>query len=277
MALSLDRMSIEEAGMDPAALAAAVHRQLGDQPGPVPVDEIALALDIVEIRRERITGIEGALVTTPERDCGSILVNLGSQRQRQRFTVGHELLHFLNPLHKQTSPDGFQCRAKDMRLGQRGRVNPTWMELQEVEANRFSIELLAPAHRMAPFLRGGADFERIAAAANGLDISKQAAARRYIELHRDCLALVFAKEDKVEYVDWSDHFPRLRLRRGDRLPIRLSPTSASERLSTMDEADAGDWLAMPQAAALFTQILTQAAGHSITLLLAETGDPDDRG
>ena len=48
--LALDRMEIEEAGPNPERLAAAIHAQLQLKAGPVPVYEIAEALDIVEIR-----------------------------------------------------------------------------------------------------------------------------------------------------------------------------------------------------------------------------------
>ena len=49
MTLSLDRMEIESAGSDPVRLAGALLRQLPELAGRVPIDEIALALDIVEI------------------------------------------------------------------------------------------------------------------------------------------------------------------------------------------------------------------------------------
>lgn len=101
----LDRIAIEDVGANAVRLAEAIHVQLGDRPGPVPVGEIARALDIVEIRMETLSNIEGALVTTPERGFGSILVNQNSSSRRRRFTIGHELLHFLSPTHRPTSPD----------------------------------------------------------------------------------------------------------------------------------------------------------------------------
>jgi hypothetical protein len=71
MALTLDRMEIEESGRaDPERLAAAIHRQLGDAKGAVPVYEIARALDIIEIRECQVDHFEGALVTEAERNEG---------------------------------------------------------------------------------------------------------------------------------------------------------------------------------------------------------------
>jgi hypothetical protein len=85
--VKLDRMAIEEAGPDPERIAASIHMQLALLSGPVPIHQVAEALDIVEIRLVPLKGLEGALVSTPERDIGSIVVNSASSAQRQRFSV----------------------------------------------------------------------------------------------------------------------------------------------------------------------------------------------
>ncbi len=140
-------MSIEDVGLNPRRIAEAILAQLEGERGAVPVREIALALDIEWIRAEPLSNIEAALVTTAERDRGQILLNSRSSRQRQRFSLGHELLHFLNPLHEQTSEGGFQCSRLDMRASAstQGRH-----ERQESEANEFAIELLTPRSVSSP-------------------------------------------------------------------------------------------------------------------------------
>jgi PAS domain S-box-containing protein len=123
--------------------------------------EIARALDIEEIREEALTSFEGALIASPEKGRGSILVNKRSSSQRRRYTVGHELGHFLNPWHKPTTGDQFECTRSDMLV-----TSGTNRHLrQEVEANRFAIELLAPARRLRAYLSGAADLERVLALA----------------------------------------------------------------------------------------------------------------
>jgi len=107
----LDRIDVEGAGPNATRLAKAIHGQLGPRPGPVKVHEIARALDIVDIREEALDGFEAALITLPDRPYGSILINLNSSPQRRRYSVGHELLHFLNPWHEPTLPVGFQCSS----------------------------------------------------------------------------------------------------------------------------------------------------------------------
>ncbi len=84
MLLELDRIAVEEAGANAQRLAAAIHAQLPDLVPPVPIETIALALDIEEIRVEPLTGFEAALVTTPEKGRGSILVNANSSPRRRR-------------------------------------------------------------------------------------------------------------------------------------------------------------------------------------------------
>ncbi len=84
MSVALDRMAIEEVGLNPQRLAEAIHDQLAGLEGTVPLYDIAAALDIEEIREQRLSNLEAALVTTPERDRGRVLLNSSSSRQRRR-------------------------------------------------------------------------------------------------------------------------------------------------------------------------------------------------
>src|SRR5829696_4147658 len=215
MHVELERMAIEDVGANPERLAKAIHDQLPGLEGAVPVYDIARALDIEEIRDEALSGFEGALITPPEKGTGSILVNATSQRQRRRYTVGHELGHFLNPWHKPTAPEGFRCTGADMLV----TSGASRHQQQEAEANRFAIELLAPERHVAPYLSGAADLANKAVAlATDFDISKEAAARRYVALHDETLAVLFARGATVRYVDRPPDFPALSFWNGDRLP-----------------------------------------------------------
>jgi hypothetical protein len=137
-------MVIEDAGPNPKKLAEAIHAQLKLRSGAVPIHAIARALDIVDIREERLPGMEGALVMPLDRNQGAIFANARSSGRRRRFTIAHELGHFLNPWHEPPSPLAFACTAEDLRT--------TWRDLprdpnrhwqQDSQANRFAIELLA--------------------------------------------------------------------------------------------------------------------------------------
>jgi Zn-dependent peptidase ImmA (M78 family) len=98
--MAISRLDLDEKGAgSPEGL---VSRILKAEPSlsiPVPIEELCRKLDIVSIEYERLDGLEGALVTTPDRQVGTILVKETSHRFRQRFTIGHELGHFLIPTH----------------------------------------------------------------------------------------------------------------------------------------------------------------------------------
>ena len=139
--LRLDRMAVEEVGSHPERLAAAIHDQLGLAAGPVPVEAIAAALDIAEIR------IADRRPRGSARHHGGArrrndLVRAGAPRPRRRFTIAHELGHFLNVWHDMTTPIGFACSATTWHLvARRLRPNTPQHWFQEAEASRFAIEL----------------------------------------------------------------------------------------------------------------------------------------
>jgi Zn-dependent peptidase ImmA (M78 family) len=148
-------MNIEEAGgSNPKKLADAIHdqlRPLGIDKGRIPVEEIAKAFDIDEIRLEPVDSFEGALVTTPERTTGKILVNGNSPSTRCSFTIAHELGHFLNIWHRPMEGDRFVCSKKDISPRNTSAaqvIDPH--QIQESEANSFAIELLIPEYRLDP-------------------------------------------------------------------------------------------------------------------------------
>jgi len=214
MSLILDRMELADVGANPERLAAAIHSQLGVGSGPIPVHDIARALDIVDIRDEPLRNMEAALLTDLKRSYGAILLNSTSSPQRRRFSLGHELGHFVNEYHRPTSVTGFQCARSDMIEAR--DINRHVR--QEAEANRFSIELLAPRHRMKPYLRGTVSLDRADAMANDFNISRQAAARRYVQLHDASLAVLFCRHGRVRYIDRNENGPRLAFWVGDEVP-----------------------------------------------------------
>lgn len=274
--LVLDRIEIEDVGANPARLAQAIHAQLGPGSGPVPVGKIAVALDIREIRTEPLRSFEGALVTPPERGYGSILVNRLSSRPRRRFTVAHELGHFLSPHHLSTRGSGFACSREDFHTPV--REDQTWYQRQEAEANAFAIELLAPRDRLTPHLYRVPDLGKALSLSDELGISREAAVRRYVELHSECLAVVFSQNGNLAYVDRQDAFPALSIRRGTSLPEL--PGADMRLISDAEEVEPDEWLAKPDRIELTAQVLHQRDGRATILLHAsrtENQEQIDRG
>jgi hypothetical protein len=273
--LTLDRMAIEEAVPNPDELAAAIHARLNRKSGAVPVHAIARALDIVLIREAPLRSIEGALLMLPDRNKGAILTNANSSRQRRRYTIAHELGHFLNLWHEPPSEAGFACTTEDLGTGWRGVSREAGQHrLQESQANRFAIELLAPARRVEPFLNAIPDLEQVIAISADLDISKEAAARRYVELCEQPTAVVFGHAGIVRYVERDPDFPFVSCRKGDPLPSCQNKPDPSG-LTGHIQSEPTDWLARMPQSELLTQRLFQANGYSMTLLMLDDDEKEE--
>ena len=96
-----------------------------------------------------------------------------SPRPRQRFTIGHELGHFLLPWHRQAS---FQCTAEDIS----SRTNKDW----EIQANQFSAEMLMPTSLVkARLLRlKNPELAHVLTLRDEFETSTEMTARRVVEL-----------------------------------------------------------------------------------------------
>lgn len=268
--VALERIDIDDVATDPMRIAAEIHRQLGDTPGPVPVYDIARALDIDEIKTEPLKSVEGVLVTDAERNRGTIFLNCNSSLQRRNYSLAHELGHFLCGWHVPTEDAGFRCSRRDM-ASPSGSVRHV---KQEREANQFAIELLAPPRLVKPYLRRLPDLEHVLSMHVALYISKAAAARRYVELHKERLTVIFARNDEFIYTVRGSEFPWIGLREGDPLPI-LPSVPLEAGTSEMTETDPRDWLIRAPSAELAVQVLSQENGHAIILLHAADADEDE--
>ena len=86
----------------------------------------------------------------------------------------------------------------------------------ELEANQFAAELLMPDALINAFLRRkvGADLDHILAVADWFEVSKEAAARRYIARQDLPAAIVFSHNGVIRYIKANGTFPRLSLWNG---------------------------------------------------------------
>jgi Zn-dependent peptidase ImmA (M78 family) len=107
--------------------------RLGVQNSPVPVEQIAAELD-VDVRLEPLDGGLSGMLYRAENGRVVLGVNSAHAPVRQRFTVAHELGHFL--LHRDTlHVDG---------LVHRDEISSLAVDTKEIEANAFAAELLMP-------------------------------------------------------------------------------------------------------------------------------------
>ncbi len=103
---------------------------------PVPVEKIAKKLNIILASLPGDDEISGAIVRRDGRVV--IAVNPAHHINRQRFTIGHELGHYF--LH-----EGLEQHVdENFRVAWRNSDSSKAINWVEIQANRFSAELLMP-------------------------------------------------------------------------------------------------------------------------------------
>lgn len=278
MTLQIDRLEIADTGGNPIALAKSVTAQLKDLKPPIPVREIASAVNIYKITEAQLDAIEGMLITSPEKSDGEILINERRPEKRKRYTIAHELGHFLNEWHKPPTADGFRCSARDMAAEAYGKIDRTLK--MEVEANQFAAELLMPSdlfHRH-PRLRSFVDLNNIIELSDDFDVSREAVGRRYLSFANEPLAIVFSKSGVIRYIKKHDNFPPLCVWNKDLIPEQ-SLSKASQlptgEVSQWRAANADVWLRNFNGSDVCEQTLAQSNGYRMTLLALEEQIEDD--
>lgn len=241
-----------------------------DWPRQVPVETLAADVGITEVRDFEIERFVGALVTNEEKSEGAILVKKGDRPARRRFTIGHELGHFLIPSQRGSR----QCTRQDLAE----RRTDTLHQKQESQANEFSAGLLMPKKKFTKDIDelGDADVSHIIDLARTYGTSLEATANRYVDLTENACAIVMSKDGHVRYARRSERFPWLAVKRGSPLPhncgMLLSPAFVTGTPSSWTNVDGGVWLEIERgtrAPEILEQTLHQANGYCITVLLLE--------
>jgi len=278
--MNLSRMELADCG-SVEKIAEAIFRQISDIPIPVPIEEIARALNIRDIRHLETTGFEGGLITDAERAEGVILVNAANRLERRRFTLGHELGHFLCPWHEPQANNGFLCSSSDMR----NMVAPKGDRRAEMEiqANRFSVLMLMPAVHITRDLKrkAGVDIAHILALATSYQTSKEATARRYVELRGERCAAIVSRNGKIERIYRHQDFPFVDVQPGHPVPSAAVTARANPPFgepSDCEEIDGSTWLATKlgrRLPPLYEQVLLQQGGYRLTLLSFDEDEIED--
>jgi Zn-dependent peptidase ImmA (M78 family) len=106
---------------------------------PVRIERIARELGI-ELRSGALGDVSGVLVRRGE--TATIGTNSGQSAQRQRFTIAHELGHFL--LH-----EGITNHVdRSYRVNYRSAESSQATNVEEIEANYFAASILMPKHML---------------------------------------------------------------------------------------------------------------------------------
>jgi IrrE N-terminal-like domain len=173
-----------------AAYARALAREL--QATPVDLGRAAPRLGL-EIRELNADGFDGALVRAREIPCGIIVIRESIREPgRKRFTLAHEIAHFLLPGHDQTE---LVCTKSD--IGNWGDAS----KRIEREADDFAAEVLMPTAAVRPIVDSGEpSLQLIEKIAQRFETSLSAAAWRYCDLAKEQCAIVWSTEGRI---DWS--------------------------------------------------------------------------
>lgn len=274
--MTLSRIELDGVG-SPSALAARIHELDPHLPLDFSIEDLCRRLDIEDIEDKPVTSFAAMLLMHQDRAWGSIVVAEGTSPRRRRFSIGHELGHFLMSTHRPHEGLQFACSHADLRAENTREANRA--RKMEAEANRFAARLLMPPTRIRANLKSRQpDLSEVVRLANEFGVSKAAMARSYIDAHRETLALIVARNGRIEQAYRPDDFPWIDPRIGG--PVPDNSIADGHRLlpgqtTPMEECDPEVWLgssAARKVEILSEQVLAQTDGWAMILLHAEIGE-----
>lgn len=279
--MAVSRMDLADAA-SPDRIVMEIFKHEPDLPIPVPIEALCRQLDISAVQPLQTAGYEGGLITDRDKCDGIILFNTNSPETRKRFTIAHELGHFLIPSHVPSADGQFLCSQQDMFRLSAGEQDKR--QRMEVEANRFASRLLLPAKQFRVDVAASKDpdIQQVAALARQYNVSKEALGRAYAEFREEPTAILITKDGKLlrSYVP-PTKFPFLSVRNGAPIPRQSLLWRRRHELgiaSDLDETDAGVWIDIERgkrAPTLYEQVLPQQKGFAMILLTIELADEDD--
>jgi Zn-dependent peptidase ImmA (M78 family) len=142
---------------------------------------------------------DGALLRYEDEALGLILLRRDiKEASRKRFTLAHELAHYLLPGH---GAEPLHCRQQDIESWDENIAN------YEREANTFAAEVLMPTSVVMPLLKRPPSFDTVRAIAQQCGSSLTASAYRLVELSTWRVAMVWSVGGAAKWYQPSDEFP----------------------------------------------------------------------
>jgi Zn-dependent peptidase ImmA (M78 family) len=251
----------------------------------LPVDpfEIARNLDIVvEGKSDNVAGVSGMLLRHGN-EFGIIYATHIPNPGFHRFSVGHEIGHYMLPGH----PD--HVLKDGAHISRAGFVTN---DVYELEADHFAAGLLMPED---PFRREmdrhDAGLDAVLSMADLCLTSRVATAIRFAEVSSVAIATIVSTNGIIDYCFLSEamkSLPKLDwVRKGTPLPagsvtgkLAADPTSVGSGVRISDEVDVRDWLGGTTASTVSEESIGLGSyGKVLTILVSnEIGketDPDD--
>jgi len=210
-----------------------ILRELGIyEPEDIDLDLVAYSLN-ADIKRTNLTNCEGSIIGTDIK--AIITINNNADPQRQRFSLGHELGHWVNDRGKNLT---YRCDLNDMQ--QRISSKKGFRQQREVRANQFSAELIMPNHIYSRYLNNlDATTDAINYLANEFNVSRTSAAIRFVEAcQHPCMLICWDKNGNRRWFSRNPIVP-------DSIwpHRRVMQPHSTLKLSTGLEVDADKWIA----------------------------------
>lgn len=143
---------------------------------------------------------EGALLRIKNIPRGYVVLSTEVREvRRQRFTLGHEIGHYLLPDQQELCQP---CGKQQIESWDEELAKP------ERDANQFAAEVLMPRSIVQPFLREAPRPGHIEQIAEACATSLTASAYRYCELSSFRIAMVWSEARRVRWFKPSDEFAR---------------------------------------------------------------------
>ena len=205
----------------PELIARALLKYVGMR-APVDLYELAEEIDL-QIRDVPSSGFDGALVRIAGRRIAGRPAGIIAKRDsiedeaRKRFTIAHEIGHFLLPGH---GVDVSVCAKEQLDVA---REKVAQMEKQ---ANRFASELLLPLQPVAEIVgKYGFSMDTCSFVSDIFEASLTASASKCVEASKSEVALVVTDNGIIKYFQRGDRW-RYFIKRNE----KLSPDSLASAL-----------------------------------------------
>lgn len=170
-----------------------------ETPDAIDLETIAWHVGKLRVKEGGLTGAEGRLIATSSRG-GVIRVALMSKLGRRRFTIAHEIGHFV--LH--------QSNVIDRTIDKHDLT--VWTSAsEEAEANCFAAELLMPEYLMKPLCNECPSIEFIDKMSKTFKTSVMATMFQYWEYTNEPIAVVLSDGwDMRGFRPFKESWPRIR-------------------------------------------------------------------
>lgn len=246
----------------PEEITNCIFKQCPNIRAPIPVEDIAYQTGIIKIEplAQPCKSFEGMLIVDEDKSNGVIVYNAQKPIGRRRFSIAHELGHFLIPHHSGSQ----YCSNAGIRSDNR---------IEEREADEFARRLLLPSHLLIPEIeKSSLDISRINQIADLFQTSFEATANACINLCNDAMAIAYVKDSVVRYI-WmnTEHFTvQLKIWKKDPIPLSYQAMENIRYLiPEFMELDSNDWIDSSQVDCIpqiYGQTHIQENGYSAILL-----------